>query len=69
MALIRRIFARKPKSKSKSSKHSSNIEEATNGSMSDQQVDEITEKTVSLNLEGEYNPDTVPYEVATFALS
>ena len=34
-----------------------------------EQVDELTQQTVSLTLEGEYNPETVPYKTATFALS
>ena len=42
-----------------------------NAAMSaDNEVDEATKQVSGLSLQGNsYNPDTVPYEVATFALS
>lgn len=39
---------------------------------SEEQVENVTKQTANLTLndeDGVYNPDTVPYEVATFALS
>ena len=66
MALLRKIFSRKPKSKV--SKHSKPTNNQNPAAMSEQ-VDELAQQTVSLTLEGDYNPETAPFEVATFALS
>lgn len=33
------------------------------------EMDEVTEQTAALSLANGYDPDTVPFEVATFALS
>ena len=55
MAFLRRIFrASSPKRKEM-----------------DQQIAEVSNQTEKLTItdDGAYNPDTVPYEVATFALS
>ena len=35
----------------------------------DSQVESITKQTEALSVSDDYNPDTVAYEVATFALS
>lgn len=64
MAFIRRIFATKSHPKTKPSPA------MTTTAKEDTQVDPLSEQTAALTLdEGKYDPNTVPREVATFALS
>ncbi len=65
MSFIRRLFTKKSAVKSKPSAAMTTAKE-------DQQVevDQLTEQTAALSVsDGKYDPNTVPSEVATFALS
>lgn len=66
MAFLRRVFTRKSRVNSKPSANG----DAMSAKVEDQ-LEGVTQQTAALSLEddGAYNPDTVPYEVATFALS